>query len=160
MAGKRKLISLHTGCMRKDERERREYEEKLIASTGEDLDSVPPSMFVNAAARKEYARALKRLREEIGLVGNLNRSDLISYANAYGRYTDLVKRCREKGFEYTITTRNGPKQNPIVRMMNEARRDMAASSERLGMTVSGQLKAAKAKVDLEEAEMEAKFGSI
>ena len=44
-------------------------------------------------------------------------------------------------------------------MMDDARRDMAASSERLGMTLTGQLKTAKAKADRQEEEMEAKFST-
>lgn len=37
-----------------------------------------------------------KLREEIGMVGNLNKSDLLNYANSYGRYMDLVKEVRKK----------------------------------------------------------------
>jgi len=161
MAGRpRKVVLMQTGHIKKDVRERREYEESLISSSGEDLDCVQASLFVNTAAGKEYKRALKRLREEVGMIGNLSKSDLINYANSYGRYTDLVKECRKKSFRYLIETENGPKPNPIIRMMDEARRDMAESSRRLGMTLDGQLKTAKAKADRQEAEMEQKFGVI
>ena len=118
------------------------------------IESNSPRHFAKAQ------RVLQRLREEQGLVGNLNKSDLINYANSYGRYMDLVKECRQKSFRYVVYTDSGPKPNPIIRMMDDARRDMAASSERLGMTLSGQLKTAKAKADRQEAEMEAKFGVI
>lgn len=161
MAGRpRKIVSVQTGDLRKSVKERRLYEESLIHSTGDDLDEVKPGQFVNTTARKEYKRVLQRLREEQGLVGNLNKSDLINYANSYGRYMDLVKECRQKSFRYVVYTDSGPKPNPIIRMMDDARRDMAASSERLGMTLSGQLKTAKTKADRQEAEMEAKFGVI
>ena len=50
---------------------------------------------------------MKRLREEVGMVGNLNKSDLLNYANSYGRYMDLVKEVRKKDFEYIIWTRSG-----------------------------------------------------
>ena len=161
MAGRpRKIVSMQTGDLRKGVRERREYEESLISSSGEDLDDVKTSQFVNTTARKEYDRVLKRLREETGMVGNLNKSDLINYANSYGRYMDMVKECRKKTFTYLIDTDAGPKPNPIIRMMDEARRDMAESSRRLGMTLDGQLKTAKAKADRQEAEMEQKFGVI
>lgn len=161
MAGRpRKIVSVQTGDLRKSVKERRQYEESLINSSGDDLDEVKPGQFVNTTARKEYSRVLKRLREEQGLVGNLNKSDLINYANSYGRYMDLVKECRKKTFSYICETEKGPKPNPIIRMMDDARRDMAASSERLGMTLNGQLKTAKAKADRQEAEMEAKFGVI
>ena len=160
MARPRKIIDVQTGNINKATRERRRFEESLIRSSGDDLDEAKPSQFVNSTAKKEYFRALKRLREEMGMVGNLNKSDLINYANSYGRYMDLVKECRKKTFEYVIETESGPKPNPIIRMMDEARRDMAESSRRLGMTLDGQLKAAKAKADKEEAEMEAVFGVI
>lgn len=156
----KKIVELSTKHRSKAETDRREYEQSLLSSSGTDLDDVRASQFVNTTAGKEYRRALKRLREELGFVGNLNKSDLINYANSYGRYMDFVKECRKKDFQYVVETRNGPKPNPIIRMMDEARRDMAESSRRLGMTLDGQLKAAKAKADKEEAEMEAVFGVI
>ena len=45
-------------------------------------------------------------------------------------------------------------------MMDEARRDMAESSRRLGMTLDGQLKAAKAKVNKEEEDLKMVFGEF
>jgi P27 family predicted phage terminase small subunit len=156
----KKIVELSTKHRSKAETDRREYEQSLLSSSGTDLDDVRASQFVNTTAGKEYRRVLKRLREETGVIGNLNKSDLINYANSYGRYMDFVKECRKKGFQYVVETRNGPKPNPIIRMMDEARRDMAESSRRLGMTLDGQLKAAKAKADKEEAEMEAVFGVI
>lgn len=139
---------------------RRKYEESLIKSDGADLDTVMPSDLVDAVALAEYKRVLRRLREEANLVGNLNRSDLLAYANSYSRYMSCVKACRKRDFKLIIETDNGPKPNPICRMMDEARRDMAESSRRLGMTIEGQLKSAKAKADKEESDMEAKFGAI
>jgi len=156
----KKIVELSTKHRSKAETDRREYEQSLLSSSGTDLDDVRASQFVNTTAGKEYRRVLKRLREETGVIGNLNKSDLINYANSYGRYMDFVKECRKKDFQYVVETRNGPKPNPIIRMMDEARRDMAESSRRLGMTLDGQLKAAKAKADKEEAEMEAVFGVI
>ena len=156
----KKIVELSTKHRSKAETDRREYEQSLLSSSGTDLDDVRASQFVNTTAGKEYRRVLKRIREETGVIGNLNKSDLINYANSYGRYMDLVKECRKKDFQYVVETRSGPKPNPIIRMMDEARRDMAESSRRLGMTLDGQLKAAKAKADKEEAEMEAVFGVI
>ena len=156
----KKIVELSTKHRSKAETDRREYEQSLLSSSGTDLDDVRASQFVNTTAGKEYRRVLKRLREETGVIGNLNKSDLINYANSYGRYMDFVKECRKKDFQYVVETRNGPKPNPIIRMMDEARRDMAESSRRLGMTLDGQLKTAKAKADRQEAEMEQKFGVI
>ena len=138
MANNRKVLQLSSKHRTKAEKARREYEESLIQSDGTDLDEVTASQFVNTTARKEYDRALKRLREEVGMVGNLNKSDLLNYANSYG----------------------GPKPNPLVKMMDEARRDMAESSRRLGMTLDGQLKAAHAKVSQEEEDLKKVFGDF
>lgn len=45
-------------------------------------------------------------------------------------------------------------------MMDEARRDMAESSRRLGMTLDGQLKAAHAKATQEEEDLKKVFGDF
>lgn len=116
MANNRKVLQLSSKHRTKAEKARREYEESLIQSDGTDLDEVTASQFVNTTARKEYDRALKRLREEVGMVGNLNKSDLLNYANSYGRYMDLVKEVRKKDFTYIVQTRGGPKPNPLVKM--------------------------------------------
>lgn len=160
MANNMKVLSLSTKHRSKAERARREYEESLVQSDGVDLDEVTASQFVNTTARKEYNRALRRLREEIGMVGNLNKSDLINYANSYGRYMDLVKETKKKDFTYVVATSKGPKPNPLVKMMDEARRDMAESSRRLGMTLDGQLKAARVKANKEDEDLKKVFGEF
>lgn len=160
MPRQRKILQLQTGDLRKSVRERREYEESLIKSDGMDLDDVPATEFINETARKEYDRVLRRLREEVGIIGNLNKSDLLTYANGYGKYMDCVKQYRKKDFQLVIETNSGPKANPVLRMMDEAQRCMGEAARRLGMTVDGQLKTAKAKADKEEADMEKVFGAI
>lgn len=160
MGRQRKVISLKEGNIKRADRERREYEESLIKSDGIDLENIPATEFVNETARREYDRILHRLREEVGVVGNLNKSDLLTYANGYGKYMDCVKQYRKKDFQLVIETKNGPKANPVLRMMDEAQRCMGEAARRLGMTVDGQLKTAKAKADKEEAEMEKVFGAI
>lgn len=160
MPRQRKVLSLQKGHLKKDAQERRRYEESLIHSDGVDLDNVAAGDFTNDAAREEYDRALWRLREEAGIVGNLNKSDLLLYANAYGKYMDCVKLYRKKDFQLIVETDKGPRPNPILRMMDEAQRSMQEASRRLGMTVDGQLKTAKAKADKQEAEVEQIFGAI
>lgn len=156
----RNVISISKKHRSKADYERRKYEESLIQSDGEDLDDVPATEFINETARKEYDRVLRRLREEVGIIGNLNKSDLLTYANGYGKYMDCVKQYRKRDFQLVIETKSGPKANPVLRMMDEAQRCMGEAARRLGMTVDGQLKTAKAKADKEEAEMEKVFGAI
>jgi P27 family predicted phage terminase small subunit len=156
----RNVISISKKHRSKSDRERREYEESLLNSDGLDLENIPATEFVNETAKKEYDRILHRLREEVGVVGNLNKSDLLTYANGYGKYMDCVRQYRKKDFQLVIETKSGPKANPVLRMMDEAQRCMGEAARRLGMTVDGQLKTAKAKADKEEAEMEKVFGAI
>lgn len=156
----RKIIDIQSGNIMKSAQERRRYEESLIRSSGDDLDDVKSSQFVNSTAQREYGRVLRRLREEFGIVGNLNKSDLLAYANSYGKYMGYVKECRKKTFQHVVWTTSGPKPNPILRLMDESQRAMGESARRLGMTLDGMLKAAKAKADKEEAEMEQVFGAI
>ena len=73
---------------------------------------------------------------------------------------EQVKEVRKKDITYIVNTRGGPKPNPLVKMMDEARRDMAESSRRLGMTLDGQLKAAHAKVSQEEEDLKKVFGDF
>lgn len=160
MPRQRKVLTLQTGHLKRDVQDRRQYEESLVKSDGVDLDNVVAGDFTNTTARKEYDRALKRLREEAGIVGNLNKSDLLLYANAYGKYMDCVREYRKKDFQMVVWTDKGPKPNPIIKMMDDAQRCMQEASRRLGMTVDGQLKTAKAKADKQEAEMEQVFGAI
>lgn len=154
------MINIQTKHRSRADIERREYEESLLNSDGLDLENIPATEFVNETARKEYDRILHRLREEVGVVGNLNKSDLLTYANGYGKYMDCVKQYRKRDFQLVIETKSGPKANPVLRMMDEAQRCMGEAARRLGMTVDGQLKTAKAKADKEEAEMEKVFGAI
>ncbi len=160
MANRRKVLSLHTEDMTREKRTRRAYEESLISADNDELDTVPPSLFINRTAKNEYFRVLKELRKSVGILSNVNRSDLISYANSYARYVSCVKEMRGKDFQMVIQTENGPKENPICGMMDRARRDMAESSRRLGMTFDGMLKAAAVKADKQEAELEERFGGI
>ena len=156
----RGVIALQKKHRSRADTDRRQYEESLINSDGADLDNIPDEEFVNDTARREYRRVLARLREEVGVIGNLNRSDLITYANGWAKYMDCVAAYRSPDFELMVQTKSGPKMNPVLRAMDEAQRTMGEAARRLGMTVDGQLKTAKAKADKQEAEMEQVFGAI
>lgn len=140
--------------------DRRLYEESLIQSDGNDLDNVKEEDFINEDAQAEYWRALNRLREEGGIIGNLNKSDLLAYSNCFGKYTACVTLMRADDFEYVVQTKTGPRENPIIKTMEEARRGMGESARRLGMTIDGQLKSARVKADQAEEELRRDFGDI
>ena len=142
MANTFKTVSAMSGHISRAAKERRAYEETLITGSSEDLDSLEPGFFVNRTARAEYLRTLKRLREAGAIISNLSRSDLIAYANSYGRYMDLIRLMKKPDYTHTIETDSGPKANPLARMLNETRREMAASSGHLGMTAQAMRKQA------------------
>ena len=52
MGRPRKIISMQTGNIKKDVRAKREYEESLIKTEGDELDKVPTSVFLDATAKK------------------------------------------------------------------------------------------------------------
>ena len=160
MSRSRKIISMQTGNINRSVRERRLYEESLVQDSGDDLDNIPAALFINSTAKKEYFRVLRVMREKGGIVGDLNRADLLSYSNSYAQYVSCVKQIRKKDFEMVIATSSGPKANPVCSLMDRARREMGESARRLGMTIDGMLKAASVKADMQEAELEQRFGAI
>jgi len=103
MARPRKIISLQTGNIKKDVRARREYEESLVKTDKDELEKVPPSVFIDTVAKKEYERIHKNLKS-IEIIGNLDRNSMIVYANAYSMYIRASKEIKKKNFEPVVET--------------------------------------------------------
>nr|DAY08902.1 MAG TPA: terminase small subunit [Caudoviricetes sp.] len=159
MARPRKIISLQTGNIKKDVRARREYEESLIKTNGDELEKVPPSAFIDATAKKEYERIHKNLKS-IDIIGNLDRNAMIVYANAYSMYLKALKETRKKDFTPTVKTSSGEKPNPIYAILEQAKKDMETSGNALGMSASSRLKIAAEKAKGQEENLMQMFGDI
>lgn len=159
MGRPRKVISIQTGNIKKDVRARREYEESLIKTEGDELDKVPTSVFLDATAKKEYTRIKKNL-EGIEIIGNLDRNAMIVYANAYSMYMRASKEIKKKDFEPVVETSSGKKPNPIYTILEQAKKDMETSGNALGMSASSRLKIAAEKAKGQEENLMQMFGDI
>ena len=159
MARPRKIVSMQTGNIKKDVRAQREYEESLIKTDGDELDKVPPSVFLDSTAKKEYERIRKNL-QSIDIIGNLDRNSMIVYANAYAMYLKTSKEIKKKDFKPVVTTSSGEKQNPLYAVLEQAKKDMETSGNALGMSASSRLKIAAEKAKGQEENLMQMFGDI
>ena len=159
MGRPRKTISMQTGNIKKDVRARREYEESLIKTEGDELDKLPTSVFLDATAKKEYGRIKKNL-ESIDIIGNLDRNAMIVYANAYSMYLQALKETKKKDFTPTMKTSSGEKPSPIYAILEQAKKDMETSGRALGMSASSRLKIAAEKAKGKEENLMQMFGDI
>lgn len=159
MGRPRKIISMQTGNIKKDVRAKREYEESLIKTEGDELDKVPTSVFLDATAKKEYGRIKKNL-ESIDIIGNLDRNAMIVYANAYSMYLQALKETKKKDFTPIVKTSSGEKPNPIYAILEQAKKDMETSGNALGMSASSRLKIAAEKAKGQEENLMQMFGDI
>lgn len=159
MARPRKIISLQTGNIKKDVRARREYEESLVKTDKDELEKVPPSVFIDTVAKKEYERIHKNLKS-IEIIGNLDRNSMIVYANAYAMYVQASKEIRKKNFTPIVITSSGEKPNPIYAILEQAKKDMDSAGGALGMSASSRLKIAAEKAKGQEENLMQIFGDI
>ena len=133
MSNIRKLTrSLDTSHLTAAEKARRLRAESYISRDITDLCDVTADMFVNQCAKKEYRRMLRALQQADIPVNNLNRADLLVYANSYAMYVDLIE--LSKSAELTITVGKTEKPNPVFRMMGDAARAMQSAAMHLGVT--------------------------
>ena len=164
MARPRKPLEQQTGHRTVEEQERRKLEEENAKTERDDLEfnKVPSAHFYNTIARNEYKRTLKDLKQ-MEMVGNLDRANLIVYANAYGRYVEATKNLKKKqgeGGGLIIQTEYSRVPNPLIKIAENAYKELKSAGSALGMTIDARLKMAAAKINDEESEIEDIFGDI
>jgi P27 family predicted phage terminase small subunit len=160
MARPRKVIQLQTGDLTKKKRDQLEYDQKLIQTGKDELDSPPDGTLIDATARKEYFRVLENLRQ-LDFIGNLDRSSLISYSNAYATYVRAIKETRKKDFQMIIITGSGSERpNPIYKIIDQAKKQMEAAGKMIGISVSSRLTIAGTKQKQQQEELARAFGDI
>lgn len=98
--------------------------------------------FLNASARKEWARVARELGN-IGLLSTIDRGALAAYCQAYGVWVEAergIKRLADGGDKYggllTRTSNGNVIQNPLVGIANKARSDTVRFAAEFGMTPS------------------------
>ena len=159
MARPRKPLEMQTRHNTKTEITRREYEQSLLTSDQSDLDRLQAGLLNDATAKKEYKRILKEVKA-IEMIGNLDRGNLVAYCNAWSRYLQAQKSIREEGLVLVSEKTGVAYENPMVRIAQNAYREMSAAGDKLGMSVSARLKSAAAKREREEEVLEEQFGDI
>ena len=150
---------MQIGNLTRETQEKRKYEESLVNTGKTDLDDVPANLFLDAVARKEYKRVLTDLKK-IDIIGNLDRANLISYANSYALYVKICKKMKAKDFEDIVLTAQGMKPNPLYAILDQAKREMEAAGKTLGMSATARLQIASAKAKDQEADLKDTFGDI
>lgn len=160
MARARKVVEMTTKHLSRAEREKRKYAEKQISADKSDIMKVPNKELRDAVAKKEYKRVLPELLKT-DVIGNLDRAQMIAYANAYSRYIEATEKLKDPNEHLVVEQGNGgTKPNPLIVISENAYKEMKAAGECLGMTVNARLSAANLKVKKEEEGLLEAFGDI
>lgn len=161
MSRNRKPLDQQVGNLTKEDKDRKQLEEQVVMTGAEDLDR-PPSWLIDAVAKREYKRVLKDLKK-IEIVGNLDLSNLAGYCNAYAMYRKATEQLGDQKLIVERFSAQGTKyeaENPLIMVQKKYAEEMRKFASMCGLTIDSRLKAATAKVDKIEDEIEDEFGDI
>lgn len=161
MSRNRKPLDQQVGNLTKEDKERKQLEEQIVKTGAEDLVRVP-SWLIDSVAKREYKRILKDLKK-IDIVGNLDLSNLAGYCNAFAMYRKATEQLSEQDFIIERTSAQGAQyeaENPLIMVQKKYAEEMRKFASMCGLTIDSRLKAASAKVDKIEDEIEDEFGDI
>jgi len=155
MPRSRKVVSLQTRHNTKAETEARRREETMVTLPSDQLVS-PPSYLKGKEARREWRRVVPLL-EQIGVFGNLDKSNLAAYCYNYGEWVELIR----KRSTLSVTE---PEDYKILQAIDKQIKVHEDQFRRFGsacgMDPSGRLKAAAKQTQTEQETIEARFGAI
>ena len=158
MPRSRKVVSLQTRHNTKAETETRRREETMVALPSDQLVS-PPSYLKGKEARREWRRVVPLL-EQIGVFGNLDKSNLAAYCYNYGEWVELIR----KRSALSATSIGDPEDLKILQAIDKQIKVHEDQFRRFGsacgMDPSGRLKAAAKQTQTEQETIEARFGAI
>ena len=158
MPRSRKVVSLQTRHNTKAETEARRREETMVALPSDQLVS-PPSYLKGKEARREWRRVVPLL-EQIGVFGNLDKSNLAAYCYNYGEWVELIR----KRSALAITSIGDPEDFKLLQAIDKQIKVHEDQFRRFGsacgMDPSGRLKAAAKQTQTEQETIEARFGAI
>ena len=158
MPRSRKVVSLQTRHNTKAETEARRREETMVALPSDQLVS-PPSYLKGKEARREWRRVVPLL-EQIGVFGNLDKSNLAAYCYNYGEWVELIR----KRSALSVTSISDPEDLKILQTIDKQIKVHEDQFRRFGsacgMDPSGRLKAAAKQTQTEQDVIEARFGAI
>ncbi|WP_373262387.1 phage terminase small subunit P27 family [Hungatella hathewayi] len=161
MSRNRKPLDQQVGNLTKEDKDRKQLEEQVVMTGAEDLGR-PPSWLIDAVAKREYKRVLKDLKK-IEIVGNLDLSNLAGYCNAYAMYRKATEQLADQKLIVERFSAQGAKyeaENPLIMVQKKYAEEMRKFASMCGLTIDSRLKAATAKVDKIEDEIEDEFGDI
>lgn len=158
MPRSRKVVSLQTRHNTKAETEARRREETMVALPSDQLVS-PPSYLKGKEARREWRRVVPLL-EQIGVFGNLDKSNLAAYCYNYGEWVELIR----KRSVLSSASIGDPEDLKILQAIDKQIKVHEDQFRRFGsacgMDPSGRLKAAAKQTQTEQETIEARFGAI
>ncbi len=158
MPRSRKVVSLQTRHNTKAETEARRREETMVALPSDQLVS-PPSYLKGKEARREWRRVVPLL-EQIGVFGNLDKSNLAAYCYNYGEWVELIR----KRSALSSASIGDPEDLKILQAIDKQIKVHEDQFRRFGsacgMDPSGRLKAAAKQTQTEQETIEARFGAI
>ena len=129
---------------------KRQAEEKAV-KTGTSQLTRPPDELIDDIAKKEWKRVVPQLKAT-GIIGNLDRANIIGYCNAYALYRRALRELVDG------TAMAGQKErSDQIRFWQKEYRDYGKLS---GMTYDSRLKAAAVQTKKEEDALEERFGGI
>ena len=158
MPRRRKVVDMRTAAYTKADIEARRREETMVALPSDQLVS-PPSYLKGKEARREWRRVVPLL-EQIGVFGNLDKSNLAAYCYNYGEWVELIR----KRSALSATSIGDPEDFKILQAIDKQIKVHEDQFRRFGsacgMDPSGRLKAAAKQTQTEQETIEARFGAI
>lgn len=161
MSRNRKPLEQQGGNLTREVQERKRLEEQMVKTGAEDIIKTP-SWLVDNVAKREYKRILKDLKK-IEIVGNLDLSNLAGYCNAYAMYRKATSQLAGQELIVEKVSASGAcyeAENPLIMVQKKYAEEMRKFASMCGLTIDSRLKAATAKADRIEDEIEDEFGDI
>lgn len=158
MARQRKVLEMSVKHRTNSEKNQKIYEENLVKTGRTDLEKIS-GLLDGPEARKEYKRVLKEL-QKIDIIGNLDRANLIAYANAWSMYIKAHKQMQDPDFTMLVDTPQGQRPNPLLKIASDAYDEMKIAADKVGISIDARLKAAHNKAAEQESELKESFGDF
>lgn len=152
MSRPRKLLEEQRGNLTVEQKMQKAAEEAIISGISGDLLEKPPKELRDRYSKATWERIVPDLMQ-LGVIGNLDRDNLIGYCNAWSWYLE----CGRKLKRY--------KDDDDYQRMWLSRQKNAAEEHRkygrlCGMNLDSRLKAASSKIKSEDDEIKDMFGDI
>lgn len=156
----KKPIDMQRAHLSLVEKQYKRTEEDSV-TTGKNHLKRPPDWLIDEVAKKEWRRIVKEL-DKINIVGNLDRSNLGGYCNAYANYIKATEILKNQTFYIDRETRTGVivVKNPMVDIQQTYAAEMRKFAALCGLTIDSRLKAAVTKTEKTEDMIKQKFGNI